>query len=245
MADSAPWMQTRVVTDSAGTRDDGFGEGPSDAQLVGGFWMPKEETHFPEIMYGKKRYREREGRVCYQYHKLEAAVGFVSHRRSAIDIGAHVGFWAVWLSKEFEHVMCFEPMEEFHRLLRWNMDTDNYTLFDCALGADMGFVSLKIDPNFTGGTHIVGEGEIHMEALDTFDFQEVDFIKIDVEGYEYQVVAGGEETIKRNRPIMVVEQKGNDAKHYGQKPQAALKLLQSWGMKPIQVISGDYIMGWN
>ncbi len=41
----------------------------------------------------------------------------------------------------------------------------------------------------------------------------------------------------------VVEQKGNDVA-YGEVPEAAVKLLQSWGMRPLKVISGDWIMGW-
>jgi hypothetical protein len=42
----------------------------------------------------------------------------------------------------------------------------------------------------------------------------------------------------------VVEQKGNEAA-YGEPRDAALALLKSWGMKPLEVLSGDWVMGWS
>ena len=54
---------------------------------------------------------------------------------------------------------------------------------------------------------------------------------------------GGEQTIKREKPVIVVEQKGNDSA-YGDARGAAVELLQSWGMKPARVMAGDYIMVW-
>lgn len=244
MAHPASKMPYRVVADNAGMRNDGLGKGPENAQLVGGFWMPAKEAHFPDVMYSKKNYRTRDGRVCYQYHKYVAALQHVKQRRVAIDIGSHIGFWSVWLAKDFQHVMCFEPMPEFYRFMPWNMESKNYTLFDCALGNKADHVALEIDPAFTGGTHIVGSGDIQQSTLDSFQFEEVDFIKIDVEGYELPVIQGGEETIKKNKPVIICEQKGNEKKHYGWKAQQATKLLESWGMKTAKVISGDHIMVW-
>lgn len=71
----------------------------------------------------------------------------------------------------------------------------------------------------------------------------VDFVKIDVEGFERAVVAGAEQTLRRDRPIIVVEQKGNED-NYGEQRDAAAKLLQSWGARPIKVMAGDWILGW-
>jgi hypothetical protein len=74
-------------------------------------------------------------------------------------------------------------------------------------------------------------------------FENVDFIKIDVEGYELPVVKGAVETITACKPNMVIEQKGND-RFYGQDRAAALSFLMGLGMKQLDVISGDYILGW-
>lgn len=47
--------------------------------------------------------------------------------------------------------------------------------------------------------------EIEQKVLDNLNYQDVDIIKIDVEGYELQVLEGASDTIKRNRPIVQVE----------------------------------------
>ena len=82
-----------------------------------------------------------------------------------------------------------------------------------------------------------------MKTLDSFGFEAVDFIKIDVEGYELPMIRGGEQTIKACKPNIVIEQKGNEAA-YGEPRDAALVLLKSWGMMDLEVLSGDHIMGW-
>ena len=84
---------------------------------------------------------------------------------------------------------------------------------------------------------------IEVVTLDSLEFETVDFIKIDVEGWEPRVLRGGEQTIKRCRPNIIVECKGNDTA-YGEARNAAVTLLESWGMRQLQVLSGDFIMGW-
>ena len=86
--------------------------------------------------------------------------------------------------------------------------------------------------------------QVRVDTLDSFELREVDLIKIDVEGWELPVVHGAVETLRKWRPIVVCEQKGNDELGYGHQPQAALHFLRSIGMAEKRVISGDYIMGW-
>jgi len=72
---------------------------------------------------------------------------------------------------------------------------------------------------------------------------DVDFIKIDCEGYEENVLRGAIETIKRDRPVIIVEQKRDMATaRFGLEPLGAVKFLQSLGYQVAQEISGDYLM---
>jgi len=73
---------------------------------------------------------------------------------------------------------------------------------------------------------------------------EVDYIKIDCEGFEYRVLQGAKETIQRCRPVVVIEQKPHDmySKDYGQ--FAAIGLLEDWGMVRLDQVKDDWIMGW-
>ena len=84
-----------------------------------------------------------------------------------------------------------------------------------------------------------------MQPLDYFMFDNVSFIKIDCEGYEYFIVKGAEETIKENKPTIIVEQKPGKAQRYGLKETQAVDLLKSWGMTLKAEDVGDYILAWD
>lgn len=218
---------------------------PRNAKLCKNIWLPDTETHFVDmIAHNKKRHEIRDGKGTYQVHKLDAAMGYVKKRRTCIDIGAHVGLWSMHLVKLFDFVEAFEPVDHHAYLFPFNVPEANYKLHKVALGDHEGSVDIVVPPDQTGNAHIVGEGKISLIPLDDYRFTKVDFIKIDVEGYELPVVKGARETLLRNKPIIVVEQKGNDVKFYGGQRNEALNWLQSIGARVLKVISGDYIMGW-
>ena len=204
----------------------------------------------------------RDGKRTYQYHKLEAALAHQppERRRVALDIGAHVGLWAMWLTRDYALVRSFEPVPAFAEIYPFNVDMTRARLHRVALGKEARSVSITVPLDQTGNAHVSVAGRhpgtrygnreeidlwhaVPMRTLDSFGFEEVDFIKIDVEGFERQVIEGGERTIRTWRPNIVVEQKGNEAA-YGEPRDAALARLKSWGLKPLQVLSGDWIMGW-
>lgn len=189
--------------------------------------------------------REVDGQLTYQYRKLERALALVpeDRRRRAVDIGAHVGLWSMQLVKHFEFVYAFEPNPVVADLWRWNVTAKNAALREVALGKAQTTVGLKIYDGHSGHTQVSGGGDIPMATLDSFGFVDVDFIKIDVEGLEASVVKGAEDTIRRCRPVMVVEQKGEDAR-MGLKKDGALTWLQSIGMTPVDCIGGDYFLVW-
>jgi hypothetical protein len=77
-------------------------------------------------------------------------------------------------------------------------------------------------------------------TLDGLNLDNVAFIKIDVEGYEYPVVMGAAATIKKFKPVVIVESKGMDKK-YGFREHAAVQQLKDWGATVADVVRGDYI----
>ena len=100
----------------------------------------------------------------------------------------------------------------------------------------------------TGHTHVdpdsMGQGDTQIIRLDNLNIADVDYIKIDCEGFEYRVLQGAEQTIKHCRPVVVIEQKPHDAysQDYGQ--FAAIELLQRWGMTKLAQFKDDWVMGW-
>ena len=84
-----------------------------------------------------------------------------------------------------------------------------------------------------------------MNRLDDFNFQNVDFIKIDCEGYEYFVLRGAEKTLLQNKPCIIVEQKPETGmEKYGIGITDGVKYLESLGAKRRASIQGDYILSW-
>ena len=245
METETPRLYTRVVTDHDGNRDDGGGLGPPDAQLIGGVWLPANEKHLVEMLVQDAVRREVDGQLTYQYRKLERALALIpaDRRRRAVDIGAHCGLWSMQLVKHFAWLWAFEPNHAVARLWRWNVPGVNSVLHELALGKGDGRVGLKTYEGHSGHTQVTNSGDIPMRSLDSFGFIDVDFVKIDVEGVEAAVCKGAEETLLRSKPVIVLEQKGEDGR-MGLKRDGALEYLKGLGAKAVDCIGGDYFLVW-
>jgi FkbM family methyltransferase len=213
--------------------------------FIFGWYLPKNDNHFNEYL---SQAPEAEGRRIYQYHHIDKCFDYMLQRprNIAIDIGAHIGFWSFYLCKNFEMVHAFEPVKDFRDCFNLNVKAKNIKLYDCALGKEDSFISMEIDQSNSGKTHIKNQdttNKIPIKKLDDFNFTKIDFIKIDVEGYEEFVIQGGLETLKKNRPLIIIEQKsGSD--RYGLEKYGAIKQLESIGAKVIDRVVDDFIIDW-
>jgi FkbM family methyltransferase len=139
---------------------------------------------------------------------------------NVVDVGANIGLHSVWFSKHaFKgKVTAFEPNEYSRQLLLKNLTQNNcknVDIYSNLVGNKIGteFIS-SFDPSKPGN---YGECSIldrdpnqlyeakAMVKLDSLDLGAVDFIKIDVEGYEKEVMLGAENTIIEYRPGLLVE----------------------------------------
>ena len=210
-----------------------------------GWWFPDAESHFPTMI---KKNVDRGGPAEYQQPVRLKSLNYVKQPRTALDIGANVGLWSRDLIKNFSKVVAFEPVGIFRDCLEKNVVGDNFYISPMALGNEDTTANMIITEGNTGHTHIdpasVGQGNTVVVRLDNLNIQDVDYVKIDCEGYEYRVLQGAEQTIKQWRPVVVVEQKPHDAysAQYGQ--FAAVDLLKSWGMIRLDQVKDDWIMGW-
>lgn len=203
-----------------------------------GVALPDGDTHFSAMM-------ELAGAGVYQLDKLEAAVALCKRRGLAVDVGAHVGFWTRELALLFEKVVAFEPVPANVECFLQNTDhLTNVTLYAYGLGALDSTVRIKADKKNSGKAHIADEGEkIKIYRLDRLTLPgRVDFLKIDVEGYESFVLRGARETIERDQPVVIVEQKPDNSKRYRVDTLEGVKLLESWGYEIAWTKSGDYCL---
>lgn len=192
--------------------------------------------------------RRIDGRLTYQFGKYETCLEYIKDFRLALDIGAHVGLWSWLMAKNFKLVSGFEPMPEHQECWYKNMTgLDNVELHHVALGDHVGKISLsRRTANSSGDTQVEesGIGDINLQMLDQYGLVDVDFIKVDCEGYELNVLKGAEKTLLTNKPCVIVEQKGF-ANKYGHEKLAAVDYLKSIGAKLRHEVSGDYILSWD
>jgi len=211
-----------------------------------GWHFPDFETHFPKML---KKSVDKGLLPEYQIAVRKRSIGLCTKRGTALDIGANVGLWSRDLVDSFAKVVAFEPVAVFRECLEKNVSGANFFISPLALGDHDTLATMIITEGNSGHSHLdpatLGTGNVQVVKLDNLNMEDVDYIKIDCEGYEYRVLQGAEQTVKHCRPIMVIEQKPHDAysKDYGQ--FAAIALLESWGMIKLDQIRDDWIMGWN
>lgn len=135
---------------------------------------------------------------------------------TAIDAGAHIGTHTVLLSRHVGpngRVYAFEPQKKIYRELVHNLRL-NQAFNVIPLRFAVGDVHDVIEMNPAaagneGGTPRGAGGDAaELRTIDSFGFNNVSLIKIDVEQMEDQVIDGARETIARNRPAIIVEIQG-------------------------------------
>lgn len=207
-----------------------------------GWVLPATDRHFSKYLSTAPKI---EGRRMYQAQHIQRSVQFCALRRTALDVGGHVGFWSYYLAFAFQRVHAFEPNALFGQCFERNVRGEGVTLHRVALGDAERRIALEVDLENTGATHVRPgvEGATPMRKLDGFAFTEVDFIKIDVEGFERLVLEGSRETLARCRPVVIVEQK-DFAGRYGHERYAAAEFLQSLGAVVLARVVQDLVFGW-
>lgn len=211
-------------------------------QIVNRIRLPDRDLHFAGQIQNGPLIADA---GTYQLTKLSMAMAHTTGRRHAVDAGAHVGLWSRVLALHFDRVTAFEPIAEHADCFAANVPSRNVTLHRVALGAESGVISLTQGDGTVGAGYVDPDGscQVMLRTLDSFGLDVVDLIKIDVEGYEQAVLHGGEQTIRRCRPTVVVEQKKRELR-YGFPRLGAVELLKSWGAEIHWIEKGDYCLRW-
>ena len=178
----------------------------------------------------------------WQHDDVKAGLALVSQFDLAIDCGAHRGVITRLLAERFTSVVAIEPSELANRIT-----FPNVRVVQKALGDRFDRVGMAHGPHNTGQRHVVEGDEVDMVPLDSLNLAP-DFIKIDVEGMEYPVLGGAEQTIRTYRPVIMFEENGLNAR-YGVRDGQAGQLLESWGATQRLIRRGsprhaDYFYHW-
>jgi len=145
---------------------------------------------------------------------------FVPPGRIALDVGANIGLFSHALSRLCPRVEAFEPQPGCLESLRAFAGTTGgrVVVHPTAVSDQDGVLTLHI-PEADGTNSglatfratVAGQSgpvralDVPVRRLDGFNFKNVGFIKVDVEGHEIEVLRGAEETLRRERPVLMIE----------------------------------------
>jgi FkbM family methyltransferase len=205
---------------------------------VEGWWVPDGDTHLEGYL--------KANRGGYQRPHRLVSLAQCGRRRVALDVGAHIGLWSKDLAIEFGQVLAFEPVATFRECFVKNVPAANVVLHPFALGKRASRARIKPEIENSGATHIVETSDdgVEVRPLDSLELPVVDYVKIDVEGFELFVLEGAKETLLRCRPVITLEQKSHSARHFGVAQYAALEYLGALGAKVLQRVLDDWVVGW-
>jgi FkbM family methyltransferase len=142
-----------------------------------------------------------------------------------LDIGAHTGTYTISLAEHCKHVYAFEPQKMTYYSLCGSVALSNITNVTCinyGLGSEeqVGTKILNIVSDDGGGStlhnnnyNILKTEEIEIKTLDSFNIDNIGFIKIDVEDNELQVLEFAQNTLKNsNYPKILFEMNNYNTK---------------------------------
>lgn len=165
-----------------------------------------------------------------------------------IDIGANNGIFTVEFADlvgDNGRVFSFEPQRIIFQQLCGNIFAngfDNVWAFNIAVGSYDGLVKMEV-PNYYVSETPINLGDVSVQnktsrtdteevqiiRLDSLEFLNLILIKIDVQGYECEVIEGAKETISKHRPFLYIEVEPTQLAKFDRVENDLFSLMESLG----------------
>lgn len=142
----------------------------------------------------------------------------VKRQDRVIDVGGNRGSYTYRLWKIGANVEVFEPNPACASVLTaWSIGKSNVNIHSVALSNTTGVANLHIPVDVSGVEHDASasienndftntrDESVVLKTLDSYSFQDVSMIKIDVEGHEHSVIEGALNTLRSSFPALLIE----------------------------------------
>ena len=155
---------------------------------------------------------------------------------TVVDIGANIGYYALQEARVAKTVFAIEPGQDNFDHLQENIDLNGYKNvipFQLAIGDHKGEVGFKV-AKACNWNRIALDGEtpddqVPMATLDDFmGGLSIDFVRMDVEGYEIKILEGMTQILKKQRPRMFIEVHRDLLKQFGSNQTEFMGLLAEY-----------------
>jgi FkbM family methyltransferase len=191
-------------------------------------------------------------RAAKEWWRGEREVRLLPHlvdpNRVSIDVGANKGVYTYFLARRSRRVFAFEPNPKIFAVLRRNLRTTAAAVLSpLALSDRAGTAVLRVPKQGRGysnqGSSLSAvkvrgdyrEVAVQTARLDDLAIADVGFMKIDVEGFESEVLRGARATIARDRPVLLIEM---EERHRNQPIEAAIAEVEALGYRGLVLHRG-------
>ena len=139
---------------------------------------------------------------------------YIPLNANILDIGANIGNHSVFFACQCgaNRIYSFEPQKDIYEILKRNVEinklNDRVVLYNKGVGEESGKARINsYNINNSGGTSIKmdSKGELEVITIDELDLPRIDFVKIDVEGFEFSVLKGSRLLLARDTPAIWIE----------------------------------------
>jgi FkbM family methyltransferase len=147
-----------------------------------------------------------------EYELLQSLIKSLPKNFTAIDVGANIGTVVWQLAQKAGRLYAFEPMPQLAAIINDSAAYNQFTklhLYTKAAGSKAGFVQMVDNENSSVINSTCDEIGVTIEVttldMEFSDYDRIDFIKVDVEGFEWEVLQGAVDILKKHRPILLIE----------------------------------------
>jgi FkbM family methyltransferase len=185
-----------------------------------------------------------------------AIQNYANKNKNFVDIGAHLGIYTWTFAKFSNHVYSFECNPKTFCYLAANVAlhnvTDKVTLINSALGNEnknMDYI-IRNEEGGENGFFYKNDNDnqlkklsLQVKTLDSFNIKDIGLIKIDVEGFEKEVIEGALKTLENNNyPPMIFESwneyRKDSVKNVKELRDDLFKFISSLGYKILELQGG-------
>lgn len=196
----------------------------------------------------------------YELAETKFWISFLENKKSVFDVGANVGYFSLLASELVKKnngvVHSFEPVSKTFSRLEYNVQLNNASnviLNKIALSSSDGVININVGNEDNWGMSSINQHEflsgvtekVVTQTMDDYvtknNVQQIDAVKIDVEGSEFMVLKGMSNVLKTHRPIILVEILDVNLNKAGSTKEDIYNFLWQQNYESFKILDGEKV----